>query len=269
MLGDPVAKTMLSIASDTTLIHLPLKCHISSHDSKPTIPTTSLVINRISAEVTMAMYSGNATPTDPQTLHIDCNIEELIFSSVECSNDSISHVTGILVTDQSVLCPQLSLSVHNKTDGSLQSSYYHFEAPEVRTDVTFRNLCLLFTIAASWLSSTSSLPPPPLPAASERDATDRLILLLRGITGEYSKSISEGTLVSCCLGEVLVHFISSLSSTVPIIQSPAPIGSCIKSLADNTVHDIGSNVSSSVDERVFEVCLVWPREGTAFGFLFK
>lgn len=253
---------MLSITSDTTLVHLPLKSHISSCDSKP---TTSLIINRIGAEVTMAMYSGNATPTDPQTLHMDCTIEEVTFSSVECSNDSISHITGLLVTDQSILCPQLLLSVHSKTDGSLQSSYYHLEAPEVKTDLTFRNLCLFFIIAASWLSSASSLHPP-LPAPSERDATDRLILSLRDVTGEYSKSISEGTLVSCCLGEVLVHFISSsVSSTVPVIQSPAPIRSCIKSLADNTLHNIGSNVSSSLDERAFEVCLVWPREGMILG----
>ena len=267
VLGDPVAKTILNISSDTVLIHLPIKRHLppSSHDfmdksrdTKP-LPAVTLVVGGVGAEITMAMYSGNATPTHPQQLLMECNIEEMRV----CTGTMTNEGTGD--EDQSILIPQLRLTVHNKTDGSLGNSfYYQFNVPEGKCDVTFNNLCIFFTVTSSWLLSSLS---PPHPNTNDGTGGDyRLMLLLRGATGEYSETLTEGTLLTASLGETLVHFVTS-SETVPLVQSPAPVDSCLESLADNAGHvtghvTTGRVVPPVVDERVFEVRLVWPKEGT-------
>ena len=85
-----------------------------------------------------------------------------------------------------------------------------------KCDVTFSNLCIFFTVTTSWL--LSSLSPPPTHNTNDGTGGDyRLLLLLRGATGEYSETLTKGTLLTASLGETFVHFVTS-SETVPLVS---------------------------------------------------
>lgn len=259
MLGDPVATTELKVTSGSVQIYLPINAHIytlshdlmdKSRDSKP-IPSVLLILNSIRVDVTMAMYSGNATLLHPQQLLAKGVIEHINVTGHNWSGSCQTGLTAIANTD--IQLDELVFNIHINRDGTIEnaSQYYQLELVQISLNINFYNFCLLFAVGSSWLLSLMC-PSYSLPLPSNDDTV--IMAQLSTISIQVYQLFTEATF-SSYLGEAIVQFVSSL--TLPLLYSPAPVGCYVnvESLAE------ASHVISHMtgDDRVFELFVAIPK----------
>ena len=246
VIGDPQAKTNFSITSGSVHVSCSTNTHIfnQSHDliKSDSLPSVLVTFEGANVDITMAMYSGNATPQHPQTLLIEGTVEKLRI--VECSWNINDQVNALLKDNGKISsnANTLKFNIHNHNKDTIDGSQcYQLIVPELNITVDMSQLYFIASVFISWFIKTD-ISFPPISVLSN----DTVDISLTNITIKYSLVNDERTF-SASLGKAFAS-ISSSCVAVSFFESPAPVQTY-------TTLDQLPTVSTS-NERAFEIYTV-------------